>query len=387
MSVRIERVTPEKSSSGDNKEDQESYKGRFGWIDIQKKQIPYIFRGDKKEQYASVRIVEEKILHSLLTCLPKPLVSFYGIQSYYITAAECRLLNDINTNHTGGYFGKTSFNEKDTVIKLKDATEYTNYVLLCYRRIVKKEVNPTDRCGFVIIGGDGILPYVRYNDKKCIPLFYLEDEDITAEISKASIKIGGWDMVYLKFCCKIQGIKATLYASDECKVVPLDKVIPDGTQCEDYWPATHEYNQIGFTRVLFAGGWTFPPVGKPSFIGKQLLSPEEYETGIQVAKVVPRTAPPPTQSRQNQPTITISSPNQRRGQLQSRTTDYRAQTANLIAASKQLTNSFIQRKSNPVSYHDLRNQVTITSLGSSSSRNANVRSSPSNKKSSVTQRR
>jgi len=384
MSVSIERIRSEpsksKSKTDDEQVDKESYKGRFGWQEIQKKQIPYIFRGEKKEKYTSVRLVEEKILHSLLTCLPKPLVSFKGIQSYYITAAECRLLNDINTNHCGSYFGKFHFNEKDIVIKIEEAIQFANYVSLCYKRIVKKEVGPTDKCGFVIIGGEGILPFIRLNEKKCIPLFYLEDEDITPEIKAASKKIEGWDMAYIKFCCKIQGIKATLYSTETCKVVPIDKIVPEGTTCEDYWPASHEFNNPGYTRVLFAGGWTYPPLGKPTFVGKQILSPEEYESGIQVTSVLGGSPP---QGRPNKPTSSSQQHNQRRVQPQQRTTNYREQTANLIEQSKQLTNSFIQRKNNTININNLRNQVTITAIGG----NTPPRKSSANSRSSTTQRR
>lgn len=50
----------------------------------------------------------------------------------------------------------------------------------------------------------------------------------------------GWDLAYLKFCCKVQGIRSELFANDTCKVVALEEIkghFPQGTTFEDYWPA------------------------------------------------------------------------------------------------------------------------------------------------------
>ena len=30
--------------------------------------------------------------------------------------------------------------------------------------------------------------------------------------------VDGWDLAYLKFCCKVQGIRNELFANDVCKV-------------------------------------------------------------------------------------------------------------------------------------------------------------------------
>ena len=74
-----------------------------------------------------------------------------------------------------------------------------------------------------------------------------------------------WDLAYLKFCCKVQGIRNELFANDICKVgvylvlshdrsipelynsltlifqvVALEEIkghFPSGTTFEDYWPA------------------------------------------------------------------------------------------------------------------------------------------------------
>lgn len=31
-------------------------------------------------------------------------------------------------------------------------------------------------------------------------------------------QVDGWDLAYLKFCCKVQGIRSELFNNDICKV-------------------------------------------------------------------------------------------------------------------------------------------------------------------------
>jgi len=47
-------------------------------------------------------------------------------------------------------------------------------------------------------------------------------------------------LAYLKFCCKVQGIRNELFASDSCTVTSLDDIknyFPPETNFEEYWPA------------------------------------------------------------------------------------------------------------------------------------------------------
>lgn len=248
---------------------------------------------------------------------------------------------------------------------------------LCYNRVVKKECSETDRCGFVIIGEESIIPFILYESKRYIPLFYLEDEDITEELHSKSVWVDGWNVAYMKFCCKVQGIRPSLYESDVCKVIPLDEIVPQGTECEDYWPATHEYQSPGFTRKLSSGDWTVKPSGNPIFSGskqKQLISPEEYEEGIAVTSVVPRNNSslssrltfqplplPPSLQIQNLPLPpSLQLQNQRRI-LPRKQSNYREQTSTLIETSKQIANSFIQRKASSLDLNTLRSRMSNSS--------------------------
>jgi hypothetical protein len=102
---------------------------------------------------------------------------------------------------------------------------------------VLKESNASDRCGFFRINGQSVVPYIVKNSVKYVPLFYFEGE--TDRLKLKSEEVEGWDLAYLKFCCKVQGIRSTLFANDTCKVVALEEIkghFPQGTSFEDYWP-------------------------------------------------------------------------------------------------------------------------------------------------------
>lgn len=50
---------------------------------------------------------------------------------------------------------------------------------------------------------------------KYVPLFYFEGE--TDHLKLKSDSVDGWDLAYLKFCCKVQGIRNELFAADVCR--------------------------------------------------------------------------------------------------------------------------------------------------------------------------
>jgi hypothetical protein len=42
--------------------------------------------------------------------------------------------------------------------------------------------------------------------------------------------VDGWDLAYLKFCCKVQGIRNELFANDVCKVEHDDDLSVNKTE-------------------------------------------------------------------------------------------------------------------------------------------------------------
>merc|ERR1719295_323439 len=250
----------------EKRSDDDSRKGRFGWCEFEKNHIPYIFRSPGQEKYTSVRMVERKLLDKFLRILPSELYnnSCYCIKSYYITDVESKLLNEINLKHTDCHFGKEAFTSKDMVVKLSDGKEFYRFLDLCYKKLVLKKSNATDRCGFFRINGESVVPYTMKEGVKYVPLFYFEGE--TDHLELESDKVDGWDLAYLKFCCKVQGIRNELFANDVCKVVALDEIkshFPGGTTFEDYWPAKGSIEPVQSRHGVCAGNWTQKPSGQP----------------------------------------------------------------------------------------------------------------------------
>merc|ERR550532_244305 len=243
--------------------DEESKKGRFGWAEFEKNLIPYIFRnaGDKPERYTSVRMVERKLLNKFLSVLPAEVNSCHCIRSYYITDAEAKLLNEVNIKHSDLHFGKEAFTTKDLVVKIAEAKEFYGFLDLCYKKLVLKKSNASDKCGFFRINRESVVPYTVKDTIKYVPLFYFEGE--TDHLKLKSDKVDGWDLAYLKFCCKVQGIRNELFAADTCRVVALDEIrghFPSGTTFEDYWPAKGSIEPVHHSQRVSAGNWTQKPV-------------------------------------------------------------------------------------------------------------------------------
>ena len=91
--------------------------------------------------------------------------------------------------------------------------------------------------------------------------------------------LSGWDLSYLKFCCKVQGIRNELFASDTVAVISLDDIksyFPQGTVFEDYWP-----NKVVDSQLLLGGTkpsqnsavhWTRQPAHPPP---KQMMTAQQ----------------------------------------------------------------------------------------------------------------
>lgn len=241
--------------------DEESLKGHFGWESFSggKVHIPYIIR--QTEKYCAVRIVEQKLLNKYLNVLHQDLYNCTSVRSYYITDVEARLLDEINFRHCDQCFGKEKFSMKDLIVRLSDAQKFQQFLEVCYKKLTNFST-PNDKCGFIRINSESVVPYTVRDGQKMVPLFYFEGE--TDNLKLKADSLSGWDLSYLKFCCKVQGIRNELFASETVAVISLDDIksyFPQGTIFEDYWP-----NKVVDTQLLVAQkshnstiSWTHPP--------------------------------------------------------------------------------------------------------------------------------
>ena len=219
--------------------DEESNKGRFGWLCMEQNHyIPYIYRHGS-EPYVSVKMLEKKVLKRYLEVLPVDIPSCTSIRSFYMTDTEARLLNDINIIHCDGIFGKEIFTNQDLVVTLEDVEEFHQFLVLCHKKLVMKKSRSSDRCGFFRMtdSEESILPYIVKNEVKLVPIFYLEGE--TKLLNHMITDVKGWDLPYLKFCFKVQGVKSSLYSGDNLLVVNIQDIktqFSAGVTFEEYWP-------------------------------------------------------------------------------------------------------------------------------------------------------
>lgn len=259
--------------------DDESLKGHFGWESFNggKIHIPYIIR--QTEKYCAVRIVESKLLNKYLNVLHQDLYNCTNIRSYYITDVEARLLDEINFRHCDQYFGKEKFSMKDLIVRLSDAQKFQQFLDVCYKKLTNLST-PNDKCGFIRINSESVVPYTVRDSHKMVPLFYFEGE--TDNLKLKADSLSGWDLSYLKFCCKVQGIRNELFASETVAVISLDDIksyFPQGTVFEDYWP-----NKVVDTQLLMPQkshnstvNWTHPPP-KAQQLPQQPQAPQPQKT-------------------------------------------------------------------------------------------------------------
>ncbi|XP_070075609.1 uncharacterized protein [Drosophila takahashii] len=154
---------------------EESIYGHFGWVQLGKVLIPYIFR--QSEKYCSVRMIEQKILGQYLDFLHSDFYSSCScVPSYYITDAEARLFNEINQCHCDGQFGPDIFNQKDLIVRLSDASQLNLFLAICYRKLVSDIKNPSEKCGFLRINKESVVPYTVHNNQQVVPFFYFEGQ-------------------------------------------------------------------------------------------------------------------------------------------------------------------------------------------------------------------
>ena len=234
--------------------DEISKLGRFGWCEIAGVFLPTIFRS-QNQSFVSVRMVERMLLSRFLQVLPNEIVTCPTIHSYRTTEVEARLLNEINAKHADCQYGKENFTTKDLVVKRSDIDRFYQYLDLCNRKMITKKSTEKDRCGFLRIGGSSDVRYTEVEGVKYLPLFYFEGEEIDSQKCKT---LRGWDWAFLRFCCRVQGVKDELIAGDCCGTVALEELkyyFPPGTSFVEYWPAKDLISRV-VTKRNTQGSWT-----------------------------------------------------------------------------------------------------------------------------------
>lgn len=207
--------------------------------------VPFIMRGiDKSEYFVSTRTVN--IIKYLTTLHSDIFCKCLSIESYSISNHEVGLLNYINENHCEYYYGYRKFtSDKDFVVRLDDVIKLYAFLKCCTLKLThgsSKLCMNMHQFGFIHIylksKINSYVPYYMKDGHWCIPVFYLEGH--IENLKSHTFELMGWDLMYLKFCCRIQGIRETFYKQDTCMVVQLDNIISyfaPATVFQDYWPS------------------------------------------------------------------------------------------------------------------------------------------------------
>ncbi|KAK9693782.1 hypothetical protein QE152_g33969 [Popillia japonica] len=256
--------------------DDVSQKGQFGWTVIGQNYIPYIFRGETK--FCSVRMLEMKVLYKYVNAFKWDFYNCVCVKSYYVTEAEAKLLNEINFVHCDFLYGRDQFNGNDLIVNLNDALDFYQFLEDCYLKLTNAA--SVDKCGFIRINNESVVPFTKYNGLKLVPLFYFEGE--TESLKGKSLKLKGWPLSYLKFCCKVQGIRNELFVHDSCTVVSIDDIknhFPPGSIFQDYWPSKTALLTSNNGKVDFKyGKWAKEPMTPPIFSNVPLNQNNNYST-------------------------------------------------------------------------------------------------------------
>ncbi|XP_060873881.1 uncharacterized protein LOC132947612 [Metopolophium dirhodum] len=229
----------------------ESIKGVFAWMKIGGFYIPYIFRviNGKHLKFVSVRMAETQLLGQYINYLHADNMNkCTSIKSYFISDYEAKLLNEINQTHTDCGYGKEIFVAgKDFIVTLEDVQEFNTFVDVCYKKLVS-DINPghNEKCGFIRINSESVVPYCTKDGKKFVPIFYFEGK--TECLRSLAVELDNWNLAYVKFCCYIvQDIENEFLDSVSWEMINLDQIknfFSPETNIEEYWPNIENIQHI-----------------------------------------------------------------------------------------------------------------------------------------------
>lgn len=209
--------------------------GQFGWTEINQKQMPYLIRGSDK--YVSDRIIKFNVFSEYLELFTSEIWDFFPVEKHNMTPSEAQLLNEINILYCSKLFGVNLFTESDAIYLLKDALHAYKFLKISYEKLITRRFSLHQPFGFLRISNtNSVLPYVVIDYKLYVPLFYLDGDH--EHLEKNAVTVDGWNLAYLKFTFKIQGIRRNYYDQKVIKVIDFDYVndlfIP-GTKFQVCW--------------------------------------------------------------------------------------------------------------------------------------------------------
>jgi len=212
----------------------------YSWKIIAGFHIPCITRlvNGKHLEFVSTWIAENRLLKKYLRNVHSDIyTSCTSVKGYVITDSEAKILNYINKKHYGKDFQFSA--GKDYIVLLEDFFNFYIFLEVCYTKLLCNNVSSyKDKCGFIYIDSVSVVPYCTVGSHKYVPLFFFGDD--TDTLIDHAEKLVNWNLAYLKFCCKLAGIRDEWFVSDYWIVVNFDHIknsLPPETDFKDFWPA------------------------------------------------------------------------------------------------------------------------------------------------------
>jgi len=211
----------------------------YSWTIFAGFRIPYIIRlvNGKNVEFVSTWIAENRLLKKYLKNVHSDIyTSCTYVKGYGITDLEAKILNYINKKHYG--IDSKFLPGKDYIVLLDDFIHFYIFLEVCYTKLLSNNTSIYKNiCGFIYIDSASVVPYCAAEGKKYVPVFFFEDE--TDILLEHAVKLSDWHLAYLKFCCKVAGVKEKWLASEFWPVVSFDHVknlLPPETDFKDFWP-------------------------------------------------------------------------------------------------------------------------------------------------------
>lgn len=233
--------------------DTPSHLGQFGWERIcQDEAVPVIVRSNDV-RYSPVRIVETEIIKKF-DVLPQSVFQCITLKSFYLTAAEAKLLNNINFNHCNNRYGDGFFSTKDVIISANDVKELSRFLKISRDVFTPNLISKySQKLGVVKITLDPqsptstmLAPYitkaVAQQDSstrmvRFVPLKLVEPFEFHFGTSVRA-EPNDWDIMYLKMLAIYCENNSQHYITQENKILSLEGLVYKRTNSpliyEDY---------------------------------------------------------------------------------------------------------------------------------------------------------
>lgn len=234
-----------------------SHLGQFGWEKIHENfGVPVIVRSSST-RYSPVRIVEQEVIKKY-DVLPQTIFQCITLRSFYLTAAETKLLNNINFNHCEGRYGEAFFTTKDVIISAQDVKDLYRFLEVSRKIFNGEHEELLNKCGIITVTIDPQntakkvdIPYIcKYKENtlyKFVPASLFGSYVITTRSKAVATE---WDLMYLKMLCIYCNPNfMQLLQGRDILIIQLDGMCHEGTsqyvKYERYLPPTNNYNHIG----------------------------------------------------------------------------------------------------------------------------------------------